>query len=1030
MNPFRFTILQLFLVTALVALVAGLVSAAWRATTYQSIEHVCFSPSGKYLAASYTSGAVQVWRLDQGRPRVVAKAFGRRPGLFNIDYGSSLRFVSDERLLKTEAIFDPPGVRVRQLELPSRRVTDLTTLDSFPSMPMMQITDGQRLFALDYNSDSIVCCRLDTGKLERSWRIPIPESSLWLSANGRTLATSDPDKKTFVFDPDSDNPPLVLDGGSPLAISANGRFIASHGRKWSEDGYVHDLDAPDNPARLPFQGYSQSALVFTPDNSRLVVADGTKVEYYDLTTKEMIRRVEWDESVPRTYGQCVLSPAADRLARYSDNRIVVYDLPGAGTWHVLGGDWHLLEIIIFTLGFAGWSVAWGIVAKRERLKRMASAPRTAPIGVGSSLPGPATVIIPWKRKFIMACLMFFLSVIVLAALQIMEARSLATAFGQTFSWLGTIFVMATGFVMVFAFISYFKSGPHHLTLLRLKQLTGSPGRLARHGKLTFWFPAYAVGGTAGSSSSALVGRGSPDPAQAQECLGEVLNRAEEVFGRDIEPQKRRIIVCLERQSELDAYFSRHIPLCSLIPRFVLDRVTLICRETALTQLITPRQALKAGLAFSIVVEQTGGFIAGWVATMLNQQVIRDSLRPAEIRSAVRYLKASMAREPHWDPKAVLLRTPRERMRIWLGLEERHEWRDVHAETNLLLTLGEILLGPEAPRDRGEKVLAWLRTIKPKDDAIATFERQVGVSIDALINEWREWLARQTGLPFDPLPADHRSLLYDIALPTIADKRLPIKVRQRMVRQLGSFYVAAAPTLIELLTDPLIELRREAIEGLELLSGETFGDNRPRWQEWWQSVSAAANLVADSSPMSQIVAAAIVDEGPEFGASSQFGAPEFGAGLPTPPTATTEGLPPEGRPAGQPTWHGRETVPQLLFGAALPTPPTASQPPRELKTCWGLMIAAGLVALVVPIALFFVTGPLVFPMFYYSLFLGAAALARGAARDTLGLPRIAKMQIFNLMLCDPINGLAGAIMHFLLRREHVKQYLLIVNAGRL
>src|SRR5438874_2712611 len=190
MRGFRFSILQLLLAMALVALVVGLITSAWRATTYQSIEHVCFSPSGKYLAASYSSGAVQVWRLDAGRPRLVAKAFGRA-GLFNFDYGS-VQFVSDEKLLKTDAILNPPGVRVRLLDVASRRVADVITIESFSSLPLMHVAGGDRLFALDYDNDAVKSYSLHTGRLERSWPIPIPESELWLSANGKTLATSDP----------------------------------------------------------------------------------------------------------------------------------------------------------------------------------------------------------------------------------------------------------------------------------------------------------------------------------------------------------------------------------------------------------------------------------------------------------------------------------------------------------------------------------------------------------------------------------------------------------------------------------------------------------------------------------------------------------------------------------------------------------------------------------------------------------------------------------------------------------------------
>src|SRR5262249_32271201 len=132
-----------------------------------------------------------------------------------------------------------------------------------------------------------------------------------------------------------------------------------------------------------------SVLAFTPDNSRLVVAGDRKVDYYDLETKEIVRSVELDASAPLVYGHGILSPSADRLARYSYNQIVLHNLPSAGSWYVLGGDWHLLEIAIFTLGFAGWSIAWGIIAKRERLKQMASAPRTAPIGVAPVAARPA-----------------------------------------------------------------------------------------------------------------------------------------------------------------------------------------------------------------------------------------------------------------------------------------------------------------------------------------------------------------------------------------------------------------------------------------------------------------------------------------------------------------------------------------------------------------------------------------------------------------------------------------------------------------
>ena len=88
-------------------------------------------------------------------------------------------------------------------------------------------------------------------------------------------------------------------------------------------------------------------------------------------------------------------------------------------------------------------------------------------------------------------------------------------------------------------------------------------------------------------------------------------------------------------------------------------------------------------------------------------------------------------------------------------------------------------------------------------------------------------------------------------------------------------------------------------------------------------------------------------------------------------------------------------------------------------------------MLIPIGLCFVAGPIVYPMAYYSLLVGVAAIARGAAGDTMGLRRIAGMQMANLMMCDPVNLLAGWIEGgLLLARPHVRQYLLEANGGRL
>jgi hypothetical protein len=107
---------------------------------------------------------------------------------------------------------------------------------------------------------------------------------------------------------------------------------------------------------------------------------------------------------------------------------------------------------------------------------------------------------------------------------------------------------------------------------------------------------------------------------------------------------------------------------------------------------------------------------------------------------------------------------------------------------------------------------------------------------------------------------------------------------------------------------------------------------------------------------------------------------------------------------------------------------AGPPPLALRLVWGLMIVGGLTALAIPITFLFLSGPWIFVTLYYSLFLGLAAIARGAARDTQALYPTAILQAINIIACDPVNLLLGAMEETLLRRPQVQAYLLKANGG--
>src|SRR5262245_49485850 len=102
------------------------------------------------------------------------------------------------------------------------------------------------------------------------------------------------------------------------------------------------------------------------------------------------------------------------------------------------------------------------------------------------------------------------------------------------------------------------------------------------------------------------------------------------------------------------------------------------------------------------------------------------------------------------------------------------------------------------------------------------------------------------------------------------------------------------------------------------------------------------------------------------------------------------------------------------------PPSTA--PLAMHCCWGLMIVGGLVAIGIPIVLMFTLGPWLFPTVYFSLFVGLAAIARGAARDTVNLRGTAGLQLANMIALDPANVVFAVMEFALLRSRSVREYL--------
>jgi hypothetical protein len=975
----RFTMLQLLLAAALVALVLGLFTSSWRASAYQYIECVRFSPSGKYLAAKYGGGAVQVWRVDQGPPRRAALAFNR--AFLGYDQ-SSIHFASDDRLLKLDLVSDPQGMatRVSALDLRSGETRELLRVPGYSYYESSLSHGGDRLAITDWNTGNLVIYNLSTGRPERTIAM---QGSFWataMSTDGRMLAMCDQASTVQVLDVESGQVgKLPLAGQMAVAISPDGNWVAApvvptqsaHQAITAVDLRTGKLQVVQ--ARLTYAGW----LSFSRDGSRLAAGDYYAIEVFDIAGGKRLSRIALDQprlasafpltSINTGHDHFALSPDGQTLATFRGGQVLLLGATTGQLRHAITGGSRLVQIAIFTLGFALWAGAWGIVSKRERAKlssrRIPAEQAASARSAGLSIP-PA-----YKQGWsVMTWLLVTAGLLVLMVVWDDFSAQVAV---ESLAFVLLVLVGVCALAVLYGWLVRVAYGAHHFALRRLRQIAGDEGRLHELGRLQVW----------------CAGRSYLEPA-IQRSLHEVEQRAEELFGEPVGFNRPTLIAGLDEQSQLNAWFGYHMPVAAVVHNVRTANLGLVCEETALRQLANPPAAFRAVVALLLQIQHKRGALPGWVGSLISQRLVGDGDEGRPIAAAARRLRAVLARQPDWNPKKIFLRPERERSDLFLALDTPQARREVQAELDLLAVVSEMLLGDDAPAERRAAALRWLRKLRPKDDPLAAMSRELGLSLDELLAELRQWLAVQGTAAHEPMPPFQQQVLLSFLAPAVPNRSLPLELRWQAVQNIGLCgYVAAAEVLVAEVQDADSMLRREAIAALESLSGELYGDDPTRWQAWWESVPPEVKL-----PPLAFVAAAL--QQPEDALVARGASPS---------TAADERL-----PSVDARWNG--------------------PPPRALQVAWGLMIVGGLTALAIPITFLFLWGPFIFITLFYSLFLGVWAVARGASRETVGLSRVANMQAVNIIACDPVNPLLAAMEHALLRRQRVQEYLLYANAG--
>ncbi len=252
-----------------------------------AVEHVVFSPSGRYLASADRWGAIKLWRTETGEPWAAVAAQG------HCRYALALAFAPDEGTLLTCTPGGPDtgGVRLSEWYLDGalRREVRLDALS--PGCRACFSADGSTAAFQSTNWTAYVV-DVATGRI----RLAVPGKSrscaIALSTNGRLLATASEglvsiwDVETHALfrriDPRLDryeSPPMIdslafsPDAGT-VAVGLCGRGVAL---------YPPGGNSPVHGRPL---GACPTSIAFSPDGRTVAAGNGGGISILDAGTGE------------------------------------------------------------------------------------------------------------------------------------------------------------------------------------------------------------------------------------------------------------------------------------------------------------------------------------------------------------------------------------------------------------------------------------------------------------------------------------------------------------------------------------------------------------------------------------------------------------------------------------------------------------------------------------------------------------------------------------------------------------------------
>ncbi|MEX2173412.1 MAG: hypothetical protein WD872_03565 [Pirellulaceae bacterium] len=975
----RFSTLQLLLAAALCALLLGLFTSAWRASDFAQVTAVRFSPDGKHLVARYQSGSVQVWNVES-RPRLSARLTGR--GLYGYE-AEGVHFAGDAELVDIDQRFGSGGQPLATVRTVDLRTSAVTSRFSFVATNYVGVYEaaGDTVAIADWSGAKIECYSLADRQLVCQISNVYPYLDTALTPDGRTLLWRDANASLMISDTASGQTVQTIPAVNvtAAAIDPAATRVAMVGGQLTRQGNaiveLYDLQRGQTVQEIATDLPAPHWTTFTADGRRLAVADWQAVELYDLATRRRLGRVLLDEPSQTTFfslvmqgpngagfGQPALSPDGRTLATIDGSRIRCWNMQIGKLRAAVGGQQRGLQIAIFTIGFAIWSAAWGIVSRRQRERNPPAESGPAAAVVPPSRPPPQVAGWHGVGSFFLAMTALVALLYGVANWQSIVNDPVSELLNAVLCIIPIVIVLGGGVLLVAFVHNWWRPLFGRIGYLQL--LTHDRGRQRQHGQVVGWF--------AGESS--LIDTFPDD-------LDEVSRRLSELYQVPVCFDRPLLVVGLDRQVDLDALFRQHIPAPGIFSHEWRLAMVTVCEQTAQRLLGEARRDLRSALVLAALHRRLGGYLEPWPYATISYWVNRDARGLAELRPALRRIKRRLADNSGYDPLPALTISNDELGALRLKANDPAAWYDVQERGDVLATWSEFLLGEPAPPERRARTLAWLRAARPGDDVQQSAAEHLGLTLDELLTQWRAWIEAAEPLASELPSPTQLATIRGYLVPLMLDPRANPAARAQAARVLGAAgFAAGAGAPIALLAEPPSQLRTDAVRDLESISGQSLGDDPRAWRAWFDALPADQRQPERAPPALTKTTAAILAE--------------------------------------------PNSAPEAMQATLVPL-----APPIELKLCWGLMVIGGLVALALPIAFFFMVGPVGWPGMYFSLLVGVVAMSRGAAREVRGAAQVPALQMLNLIACDPVNLILGILAQNLLRRGHVQQYLHLAANGR-